>query len=124
MSPQTSPQQPLPPPAGPFHDTARAAKFRPDKLSKVSLFESPRMFCDVYGLLPGQSQASHAHAGSDKVYSVLTGRCRIVIGAESRTLGPGEVAIAPAGVDHAAHNDTESPATLLVFMAPHPKFPG
>jgi quercetin dioxygenase-like cupin family protein len=120
------PSTPSPPspPGGPFHDTAQAASFRPDKLSKVSLFESPRMFCDVYGLLPGQSQAPHAHAGSDKVYSVLTGRCRVVIGSESRELGPGEVAIAPAGVEHAAHNESGAPATLLVFMAPHPKFPG
>ncbi|HTE06109.1 MAG TPA: cupin domain-containing protein [Planctomycetota bacterium] len=111
-------------PDGCFHDTARAATFRPDKLAKTSLFESPRMFCDVYGLLPGQSQAAHAHAGSDKVYSVLTGRCRIVVGSESRTLATGEVAIAPAGVEHAVHNESDSPATLLVVMAPHPKFPG
>ena len=112
------------PPSGPFHDTARAAAFGPDKLTKTNLFESQRMFCDVYGLLPGQSQAAHAHAGSDKVYSVLTGRCRVAIGSESRTLGPGEVAVAPAGVDHAVHNDSDAPATLLVVMAPHPKFPG
>jgi mannose-6-phosphate isomerase-like protein (cupin superfamily) len=111
-------------PTGPFHDTAQAAAFRPDKLAKVSLFESPRMFCDVYGLLPGQSQAAHAHAGSDKVYSVLTGRCRLVIGTEARELGPGGVAVAPAGVEHAAHNDSAAPCTLLVVMAPHPKFPG
>ena len=31
--------------------------FRPEKMSKVNLFETPRMFCDVYGLEPGQSQA-------------------------------------------------------------------
>ncbi len=110
--------------AGPFHDTAAAAAFRPDKMAKVSLFESPRMFCDVYCLLPGQSQAAHAHAGSDKVYSVLTGRCRVEIGDERRNLGAGEVAVAPSGVSHAVHNDSDAPATLLVVMAPHPKFPG
>jgi len=110
--------------SAPFHDTAAAATFRPEKMAKVSLFESPRLFCDVYCLLPGQSQASHSHADNDKVYSVLTGRCRVEIGAEQRTLRAGEVAIAAAGVAHAVHNDSDAPATLLVVMAPHPRFPG
>ena len=109
--------------SGPFHDTAAAATFRPDKMAKVSLFESPRMFCDVYCLLPGQSQAAHAHAASDKVYSVLSGRCRVEIGGEARLLGAGQLAVAPAGIAHAVRNDTDAPATLLVVMAPHPKFP-
>ena len=33
-----------------------ARRFAADKLSKVSLFESEKMFCDVYGVSPGQEQ--------------------------------------------------------------------
>ena len=105
-----------------FHDTSTVAAFG-DKLTKVSLFESKHMFCDVYGLRPGQAQAGHVHAGSDKVYAVLTGRCRVEVGGESRVLGAGQVAVAPAGVDHGLLNDSDAPATLLVIMAPHPKPP-
>ena len=109
--------------AGPFHD-ARAAALRPDKLAKTSLFESARMFCDVYALGPGHSQPGHVHADADKVYAVVEGRCRVTVGEESRTLGPGEVAVAAAGVGHGLVNDSGAPCRLLVFMAPHPSFKG
>jgi quercetin dioxygenase-like cupin family protein len=107
--------------AGPFHQ-ASAAPLRADKLAKTSLFESPRMFCDVYALQPGQEQAGHVHADSDKVYAVVEGRCRVSIGAEARVLGAGEVAIAAPGVAHGLLNDSGAPCRLLVFMAPHPSF--
>lgn len=108
---------------GPFHDATAAAGYSPDKLRKTNLFESRRMFCDVYGLLPGQTQAGHVHADNDKLYAVLTGRCRIDIGEESRVLEPGQIAVAPAGVSHGLHNDSDAPTSLLVVMAPHPKPP-
>ena len=107
--------------SGPFHD-ARTAPLRPDKLSKTNLFESRRMFCDVYALAPGQEQAGHVHADSDKVYAVVEGRCRVSVGDEARALGPGEVAIAPAGVGHGLLNDSGAPCRVLVFMAPHPSY--
>ena len=106
-----------------FHDPASVASFRADKLGKVSLFESARMFCDVYGLLPGQAQAGHVHAVNDKVYAVLSGRCSVQVGDETRTLTAGQVAVAPAGVSHGLLNDSTEPTTLLVIMAPHPKPP-
>jgi len=110
--------------AGPFHDARAATVLRPEKMGKLSLFESRRLFCDVYGLLPGQSQAGHIHADNDKVYAVIEGRCRVTVGDASRTLGPGEVAVAPAGVEHGLLNDGTEPARLLVVMAPHPTFKG
>ncbi len=104
----------------PFHDTAAVARFAPDKLQKVNLFESARMFCDVYCLLPGQAQKAHAHADSDKIYHVLSGAVRVQVGSEARVLGAGHTAVAPAGVEHGVQNDGPGPASLLVVMAPHP----
>jgi mannose-6-phosphate isomerase-like protein (cupin superfamily) len=63
------------------------------------------------------------HADNDKVYAVLAGRCRVDVGEDSRVLGPGGIAVAPAGVSHGLHNEGEVPASLLVFMAPHPSPP-
>ena len=107
-----------------FHAPADVATFAAEKMQKVNLYESPRLFCDVYALEPGQSQKAHSHADNDKVYAVLTGSVRVDVGAESRVLGPGEVAVAPAGDDHAVHNESDARATLLVVMAPHPSYGG
>ena len=108
---------------GPFHDTADAARFSAEKLQKVNLFESARMFCDVYCLQPGQAQKPHAHEGSDKIYHVLSGSVRVAIGDELRDLRPGQLAVAAAGVEHGVSNESEEPATVLVVMAPHPRSP-
>lgn len=108
---------------GPFHDTAAVARFDAAKLQKVNLFESSRMFCDVYCLQPGQAQKPHAHDGSDKIYHVLTGTALVNIGSETRELSAGQLAVAAAGVDHGIHNTSAQDATVLVFMAPHPAPP-
>ena len=37
-------------------------------MKKVNLFESPRFFCDLYCLRPGQEQKVHSHADNDKIF--------------------------------------------------------
>ena len=107
-----------------FHNPLGATSFSDDKMQKVNLYESPRMFCDVYCLLPGQSQNAHTHAENDKVYHVLEGVCEVQIGDETRTLEAGDMAVAPASVIHGIENKSGSPASVLVIMAPHPNFNG
>ena len=104
-----------------FFDTNAAAIFIDEKMNKVNLYESPRMFCDVYCLKPGQIQKAHDHAENDKVYYAISGCCHVQIGGETRPLNPGEVAVAPAGVLHGVENQSTENATLLVMMAPHPR---
>jgi len=72
---------------------------------------------DVYCLRPGQAQRVHSHDNIDKIYVVLTGQPTLLIGAESRVLGPHQAAYAKAGVLHGVSNDTQEDATLLVFQA-------
>lgn len=95
-------------------------RFSADKMAKVNLFESPNLFCDVYGLEPGQSQKPHAHAGADKIYHVLEGRGMFLIGGERQEHGAGTCVIAPSGVDHGVENPGPRRLTLLVVMAPNP----
>jgi len=97
-------------------------KFSSEKLFKVSLFESEKMFCDVYGLSPGQEQKPHAHDGSDKVYYVVEGCGLFKVGAEVREVGEKNAVYAPAGVEHSVKNDSPANLTLLVFMMPHPNY--
>ncbi len=103
-----------------FKDARGAAAFSPEKMKKVNLFDTERMFCDVYGLSPGQEQTAHAHAGSDKVYYVIDGAGHFRIGDEERAVGSGTAVLAPAGASHAVRNPGPDRLTLLVFMAPKP----
>ena len=46
-------------------------RFSAEKFQKVNLFDTERMFCDIYCFEPGQVQKPHAHAENDKIYYVL-----------------------------------------------------
>ena len=63
---------------------SEAIAFSEEKMRKNSLFDSPRLFYDVYCLLPGQHQKVHAHENSDKVYYVLEGTGRFTVGDEEK----------------------------------------
>ncbi len=95
-------------------------RFRPEKMAKVNLFETPKFFCDLYCLLPGQEQKVHAHAGSDKLYYALRGELEVTVGNETAPLGAGEIVMAAAGEPHGIRNASTSEAVCMVFMAPHP----
>ena len=94
--------------------------FNEQKMQKVNLFETVRMFCDLYCFEPGQEQKTHTHAGADKIYYVLEGRGTFYIGGESRELGEHTVVMAPADVEHGVVNTGHERLTLLVYMAPKP----
>jgi quercetin dioxygenase-like cupin family protein len=95
-------------------------QFSPEKMRKIPLFESDRMFYDLYCLEPGQEQKVHAHDGSDKVYLALEGHPTVRIGSESEVIRRGEAVLAPAGVEHGVSNPESERAVLLVVMAPKP----
>jgi quercetin dioxygenase-like cupin family protein len=95
-------------------------RFTPEKMQKLSVFATPRLFLDVYCLEPGQGQKPHVHPDSDKIYVVLEGRGRFQIGGEAREVGAGQAVIAPAGVEHGAENGEKARLVMLVAMAPPP----
>lgn len=103
-----------------FKDARGSVAFSSEKLKKTNLFDTPRMFCDVYGLEPGQEQAGHAHAGADKIYFVLDGNGTFRVGEAERAVGAGHTILAPAGATHAVRNTGPDRLALLVFMAPKP----
>ncbi|AMA76096.1 cupin [Thermus parvatiensis] len=101
-------------------DLKRLARYNPEKMAKIPVFESERMLFDLYALLPGQAQKVHVHEGSDKVYYALEGEVVVQVGEEEALLAPGMAAFAPAGEPHGVRNESASPALLLVVMAPKP----
>ena len=97
-----------------------AVAFSPEKLKKISLFDTDNFFCDIYCFEPGQSQKVHTHEGSDKVYYVLEGRGKVTVGEEVKELVADEITLAPSGEDHGVLNDSGERLVMLVFMAPKP----
>jgi mannose-6-phosphate isomerase-like protein (cupin superfamily) len=98
---------------------ADCQQFSGEKMKKNTLFETPRLFCDIYCFEPGQEQTGHVHAAQDKVYLVLSGQGTFQIGNETRVLGPGDCTLAPAGAEHAVRNHTHDRLSVLVFVAPN-----
>ena len=103
-----------------FKKVSEAIQFAPDKMKKNGLFETERMFCDLYCLEPGQSQAVHSHEGSDKIYLVVQGKGLFPIGDNERELGKDNIVLASSGQQHGVKNAGPDRLILLVFMAPKP----
>lgn len=103
-------------------DVFAMARFAPDKLRKVNLFETGNFFCDIYGLEPGQEQKVHVHTTEDKIYFVLEGRGLFLIGEEEQQLMANQIVLAPAGELHGVRNTSNVRLTLIVFMTPNPNF--
>jgi mannose-6-phosphate isomerase-like protein (cupin superfamily) len=103
-----------------FKEIISHIRFSTEKMQKVNLFETDRMFADLYCLESGQEQKSHKHEGADKIYFVLEGTGRFRIGDEERELARNEIALAPSGLEHGVRNESPDRLVLLVFMAPNP----
>ncbi len=95
-------------------------QFSPEKMKKNNLFQTPRLFCDVYCFEPGQEQKGHVHGDQDKIYIVLDGEGTFMVGEESRVLRSGQGTMAPAGEPHGVRNHTAARLRVLVFVAPNP----
>lgn len=94
--------------------------FSPEKMKKTNLFKTDRMFCDLYCLEPDQFQKVHAHAGEDKIYTVIEGEGRFQVGEETENVSAGSSVLAPAGQPHGVTNASGKRLVVLVFMAPKP----
>ena len=103
-----------------FKRISDAMQFAAEKMKKNSLFETERLFCDLYCFEPGQSQTAHTHDGSDKVYYVVQGKGLFRIGEEEKELSEREIVLAPSGQRHGVENRGPERLVLLVFMAPKP----
>lgn len=106
-----------------FVQVSEQVHFRPDRLSKVNLFNAAQMFVDVYCLEPGQEQKPHTHSEAAKVYYVLEGEGTFWIGEETRAVGPGFAVFAKPGELHGVKNESVERVVLLVAMAPNPSAP-
>lgn len=97
-----------------IRDVKSRAVFGADKMGKVSLAAGTRLYAGLNAFEPGQTHSAHTHADQDKMYVVLEGRGEVTVGEETSEVGPGDLALAPAGVSHALRNP--GPGRLIVFV--------
>jgi quercetin dioxygenase-like cupin family protein len=68
-------------------------------------------------LAPGHAPNPHAHPYEQIVY-MLAGRVRFTVGDEVAEVGPGELLVIPAGVEHWAETIGDEPAVDLSVFTP------
>lgn len=96
------------------------ASYRPDKMGKSTLFESPHMLVGLNAFEPGQAHTLHAHTGTDKVYHVLEGAGVFLLEGRELPMAAGDLLVAPEGVPHGVRNTGSSRLLVLAILAPAP----
>ena len=99
---------------------AAHAVYTPDKMGKSTLFQSQRLLVGLNAFEPGQSHGLHAHAGMDKVYSVVEGEGQFLLEDRELPMRSGDVLVAPEGVPHGVRNTGASRLLMLAILAPSP----
>jgi mannose-6-phosphate isomerase-like protein (cupin superfamily) len=99
------------------------ASYRPDKMGKSTIFESARLLVGLNAFEPGQSHALHAHAGMDKVYSVVEGEGVFLLENRELPMRAGDLLVAPDGVPHGVRNTGDVRLLVLAILAPAPAAP-
>ncbi|MEE2674114.1 MAG: cupin domain-containing protein [Myxococcota bacterium] len=75
----------------------------------------PSLSCGIYSLKAGAQDLQGPH-DEDEVYYVVSGRARVRVDEQERTLGPGSVLFVPASAEH-SFCEIEQDLTLMVFFA-------
>ena len=96
------------------------AEWRPDRMGKTTLFESPRLLVGLNCFEAGQFHALHAHAGMDKVYLVVEGEGVFLLEGRELPMEAGDLLVAPEGVPHGIRNISGRRLLVLAILAPAP----
>jgi mannose-6-phosphate isomerase-like protein (cupin superfamily) len=99
---------------------AEHGEWRPDKMGKSTIYESPRLLVGLNAFEPGQSHTLHAHKGMDKVYFVVNGRGVFLLEGRELPMQAGDLLIAPEGVPHGVRNTGHERLLVLAVLAPSP----
>jgi quercetin dioxygenase-like cupin family protein len=95
------------------------AVWRPDKMGKTTLFESPRLLVGLNCFEPGQFHALHGHAGMDKLYQVVEGEGVFLLEGRELPMKAGDLLVAPEGVPHGIRNVSGGRLVVLAVLAPY-----
>ena len=94
--------------------------YRPDRMGKSTIYESPHILVGLNAFEPGQSHSLHTHAGTDKVYHVLQGEGTFLLDGRELPMRAGDLLVAPDGVPHGVRNTGTARLLVLAVLAPPP----
>jgi quercetin dioxygenase-like cupin family protein len=67
---------------------------------------------------PGKRVQRHAHGEAEQLMAIVDGGMTMTVAGETRTLGPGDVAVVNRGIPHELHS--ENGCTFFEALAPVP----
>lgn len=98
----------------------RHAEWRPDRMGKATLFQSPHLLVGLNAFEPGQAHELHSHAGMDKMYYVLEGDGVFLLDGRELPMAAGDLLMAPDDVPHGIRNTGTGRLLVLAVLAPAP----
>jgi mannose-6-phosphate isomerase-like protein (cupin superfamily) len=93
-------------------------KLKGDAVEYLEFLNVPALNCGVYSLAAGSTDMQAPH-DEDEVYLVLSGKARMRLGNEDRSIGPGSLLYVGASTEHSFF-EIEEDMTLLVMFAASP----
>lgn len=94
-------------------------KLKGDAVEYLEFLTVPALNCGLYSLPAGSTDMQAPH-DDDEVYLVLSGRARMRLGGEEKSVGPGALLYVGAATEHSFF-EIEEDMTLLVFFAASPR---
>lgn len=99
---------------------ADARHFSPERTTRLSLLDRPRLVADLLCLEPGQDLELRENTVSDELYLVIEGNAVISVGMQHNELHLNEGVLVPPGVKHSIRNPGPDRLTVLMLVAPKP----
>jgi mannose-6-phosphate isomerase-like protein (cupin superfamily) len=69
-------------------------------------------------LKPGEDIGAEVHEANDQVLTFVSGTVQADVAGETRHVGPGDLVVVPAGVEHNFTNVGDAPARLYTIYGP------
>lgn len=95
-----------------------AAQARSNDAFRRVVFTTAYVQVVVMTLQPGEDIGAEVHEANDQVLHFVTGAVLAEIAGESRSVGPGDLVLVPAGVRHNFTNTGSEPARLYTIYGP------
>src|SRR4051794_2173299 len=99
---------------------ADSRRFSPERATRVSLFDRPRLVTEIVCLEPDQELQLRENSVSDELYFVVEGHAAVRVGMQAAELDAQEGILVPPGVKHSISNPGPGRLTVLVLVAPKP----
>jgi mannose-6-phosphate isomerase-like protein (cupin superfamily) len=100
---------------------SRSRRFLRERPMHVTLFDRPRLVCDLLCLEGGQTETRRGFDSSDMLFVVIEGAARIRTGAQSEELQEMDAVLIPPGVDTTVENTGDGQLVVLVTVTPKPR---